>query len=169
MIDWIFKLKYSPESRCVMFPLHTGMLRLPSRHCSQLLTLQGRSTFASAFAPASVPTTRTTTKLSNQARYKTNFVSSDYPGRYRFVLYLNKWKSINVVYGLLLRTSFSNPFGTEHFVLLEKFCFSAAGFYWKFPSLPRFHLIRNNNHKESLFLRCVEIGEKVSQRWECLD
>lgn len=61
-------------------------------------------------------------------------MSSDYPGRYRFVLYLNKWKSINVVYGLLLRTSFPNPFSSERFVLLEKFCFSAAGFYWNSPS-----------------------------------
>lgn len=51
-------------------------------------------------------TKRTTTKLLNRALYKTNFISSDYPGRYRFVLCLNKWKSINVVYGLLLRTSF---------------------------------------------------------------
>lgn len=114
MIDWIFNLKYSWKSWCVMFSLHIGMLRLPPRHCSQILTLQGQSTFsASIFTLKRLPeiscstNKQSTAKLLNRALYKTNFISSDYSGRYRFVLCLNKWKSINVVYGLLLRTSFS--------------------------------------------------------------
>lgn len=115
MIDWIFNLKYSPESWCVM---HTACL-LAIVHNNSWHSKVGQLLRRVSLHP----TTRTTAKLSNRATNKTNFISSDYPGRYRFVLCLNKWKSINVVYGLLLRTSFSNPFSNEHFVLLEKFCF----------------------------------------------
>lgn len=114
--DWLdFQLEILdiPKIWCVVFSLHIGMLKQPSRHCLQLLTLQGRPNFSSIFTLKSLlrisdntTTKRNTTKLSNRALHNTNFISSDYPGRYRFVLCLNKWKSINVVYGLLLRTSF---------------------------------------------------------------
>lgn len=148
MIDWIFKLKYFCPKLCawcfhcilsclrlvlfvwcvfVVFVGVSPLLLIASRSITDVWwELKWREREMKSFKSFK----RSTTKLCFQIWLciKLTSFSSAHPGWYRFVLCLNKWKSINVVYGLLFSSSkfLPNPFNRKFSVLLEKFSFSSS-------------------------------------------